>query len=152
MPNPDEPVVLNRGLWDAVAEGLVVSEDLSPSLRLRESFSATLPTRLRSAPLQPLRVPARDWRVESARLRAGTPFGRQRTLVPSGPSSPGSSCSDTRSGSDDKENVELGILRGELATVEKAAASERTAAARRERALFKVVEGLVEYQRACPQR
>lgn len=147
MPTPDEPVVVNQGawLWDAAGEGLVCSEDLSPSLRLRESFSATLPARVR-APLQPL---PRDWRVETARLRAGTPFGRQ--APPSGSPSPGPSRDGSES-SDNVENVELNLLRGELRAVEAARAKDRSAATKRERALLKVVEGLCEYQRARSPR
>lgn len=143
MPGPDEAVVIHGGLWDAVAEGLVGSEDLSPSLRLRESFSATLPARVR-APLQPL---PRNWRGEWAHLRAVTPFGRQTPVrpspPPSGPSSPGASRS-----SENSENVEINLLRAELAAVECARAAEKDAARTRERALFKVLEGFVEYNRA----
>jgi hypothetical protein len=146
MPTPDTPVVLNHDLWDAVAEGLVVSSDLSPSLRLRESFSAALPVRGRT-PLQPLQ---HDWRVESARLRAGTPFGRQLVSSPGRSPSPSSTASNDIS--EQKENVELNLLRGELRAVEVARAKDRSTAARRERALLKVVEGLCEYQRARSPR
>ena len=150
MPAPDEPVVVNQGpwLWHAAGEGLVCSEDLSPSLRLRESFSATLPARVR-APLQPL---PRDWRVETARLRAATPFGRQ--APPGGSPSPGGSRdSSTSSGNiENIENVELNLLRAELRTVETARAKDKAAAVKRERALLKVVEGLCEYQRARSPR
>lgn len=152
MPRPDELVPFNHVLWDAVREGCVVSEDLSPSLRLRESLSATLPVRARGQPLQPLpRQPLpHDWRAESARLRACLPYGRQ--VGPSASASSGSSCSHGHSRSDDSENVALNIMRAEMDAVEKALAGERGAAARRERALFKVVEGLCEYHRELSLR
>lgn len=146
MPRPDDPVVINHDLWDAVRDGVVVSEDLSPSLRLRESMSSTLPTRVRALPLQPL--PARDWRAESARLRAGLPFARQLTPPPSS----GSPSTGPPSRSDDSENVELNILRAELSNIEQARADDKDLATRRERALFKVVEGFCEYHRAVAQR
>ena len=156
MPRPDEPVPFNHVLWDAVREGCIVSEDLSPSLRLRESLSATLPARARGRPLQPLPLqpPPRDWRAESARLRAGLPYGRQvgPPTCPSASVSPGSSCSHGHGRDDDSENVALNIMRAELGAVEKVAADERAAAARRERALLKVVEGLCQYHRELSLR
>ena len=152
MPRPDEPVPFNHVLWDAVREGCIVSEDLSPSLRLRESLSATLPVpvraRARGQPLQPLPLPLQpspgDWRAESARLRASLPYGRQASPTVHPPSGSGHGHGHSRS--DDQENVALNIMRAELGAVEKAAAAERCAAARRERALLKVVSGLCEYQ------
>ncbi|MGZ0214029.1 MAG: hypothetical protein ACKVI4_16255 [Actinomycetales bacterium] len=154
MPRTDEPVVLNHDLWSAVADGVVVSADLSPSLRLRQSLSATLPLRVRNGVVGPLpRPPSHDWRAEAARLREGLPYSRQvlTTHSPSsGPPSPGTS--RPRSPSGGSENVELNILRHELAQCEDAHKQDKDAAARRERALFKVVEGFCEYQSACAQR
>ena len=144
MPRSEDVVLVNRELWDAVRDGVVASEDLSPSLRLRESLSATLPSRVRAMPLQPL---AHDWRAEAARLRANLPYGRQLTPAPpNGPPSPSGSNGPRRGGDD--ENVDLNIMRAELVQVEKARVSERDAASRRERALFKVVEGFCEYHSA----
>ena len=126
MPRPDVPVVVDSrsDLWAAVAEGVVCSSDLSPSMRLRASFSATA--------LRPLREPE-DWAAHSARLSAGLPYASQLPpVVPPPPPPP-----PPRGGD---ENVALNTLRAELRKAE----AECERGRRRERALFKVVEGLCE--------
>ena len=147
MPNPDEPVVLNRGLWDAVAEGLVVSEDLSPSLRLRESFSATLPARVRAAPLQPL--PARLARRDGAAARRHAVWSPGAARVVR--RRPARSRDGSES-SDNVENVELNLCAASCARSRRRAPRTGAPPAKRERALLKVVEGLCEYQRARSPR
>lgn len=142
MPRPEVPVVRDSrsGLWAAVRDGVVCSSDLSPSMRLRASFSAT--------GLQPLRplVNDDDWRAHSDRLRAGLPYASQRPPTPLVPPSPPPPPPCDGGGGGDDENVAINTLRSELRRVE----AECERGRKRERALFKVVEGLCELH-ATPQ-
>jgi len=133
MPRSDVPVLVDsrKNLWAAVAEGVICSSDLSPSMRLRASFSATA--------LRPLREPE-DWAAHSVRLRAGLPYASQLppvagTTPPPPPAARGND-----------ENVAINTLRSELRKAEAECARGR----QRERALFKVVEGLCELHATPP--
>ena len=138
MPRSDEDPVIRDSrctLWAAVRDNVVHSADLSPDGKLRPSLTPSL------APTPEATV-TRDWSTETARIRAGLPFARQRdpTMPPPVLLPP-----VVRRPLQPVSNVHINILRDELRIEE----DTRRASEKRERALIKMVEGLCEWKRAC---
>lgn len=133
--DPNRQVIKDSGwLWRDVADGVVKSKDLSPSLRLRASLGDTPAASVATGPTETR--PVTDWVDHTARLREGLPFAIQSPLTP--PKLP----PNVRRGNE--ENIELNILRAELRAEE----GRRRSAQKREQALIKMVEGLCEFRSA----